>query len=148
MNAAQQFEAWRAEVVTERDETKGTLTAAHSALSHAQASHAQARAEWHDLNNFAAGALHGASDGMAAPLRSRVLNMREALDLAERTRGAALATVESLEQRVADLQLAVDQIDRAISNSKVTPFPRVTEPSSRRKHAVVEFDNILPREAL
>jgi hypothetical protein len=148
MNPAQQFEAWRAELTAELHGTSAELATARGGLDAAEASHAQAHTEWRDLNDFAGGALRSASDGMAAPLRSRVLNLREALDVAERARGAARAAVQSLEQRMADLQLAVDQIDRAITSSKVTLFPRTPEPPSRRKPSVIEYDNIVAREAI
>jgi hypothetical protein len=138
---AQQFEAWRAELVTELESVQEALPAARSAVQAAQAAHAAAQTAWLDLNRFAAAAVpnHGS---MSGPLYSRVMKSRDALDEAERARGAPLAAVEALTNRVADLQLAIAQVDCALTAAKVVQLPRPAVETSRRKPQVIDYDNI------
>jgi hypothetical protein len=142
MTPAETFTGWRGELAAELEVASGNLATARTTAAAADASHGATRTAWHEFNAFAAGALRGPSDLLSGPLHSRVTSMREQLDAAERARGAARAAVASLEQRVADLTLALDQIDLAITASKVKAFPRSLELSTRRKPVPIEFDDI------
>ena len=115
-----------------------------------------AKAQWIALESFVDTALRGynpaeaapRTESLSGPIYSRYIREREPLKVAESVKGAALAAVEGLKFRVAELKDALAQIDRALTAAKVSTLRPATEPS-RRKAATVEFDNIsMPREAV
>lgn len=147
MTPVQQFEAWRTELESERESVLEALPPARSAVQTAQTAHAAARTAWIDLNTFAAKAVpnHGS---MSGPLYGRLMKSRDAVDAAERARGAPLAALQSLSNRLADLTLAIDQIDLALTSAKVTHLPRSVAAPSRRRTQPIDYDNItMPRAA-
>jgi hypothetical protein len=141
MTPAEQFAAWRAEIAGELAVAQEQIAAVRIKLSTAEAAHAEVRAAWTALNEFAAGAVRG-GEGIAGPLHSRLSLARETLTAAEGERGAGRASVEALTQRLARLQESLDQIDRACGTAKVSTLRPPPEPSRRRTAPPVEFDNI------
>jgi len=146
----QHFEALRAKFVSELEASRAEISTARATLAASEAEHGEARTAWQDLNAFLANAHRSPSEGTAAPLRHEILNSdeRSRLDSAESARGAARAAVKNLEYTVNELALAIDQVDAALTAAKVVHLPRTTEPPTRRKPLVVDFDDIeMPRGA-
>jgi hypothetical protein len=141
MTPAENFTTWRAELVTEFEALTNELATARSTLAAAETAHTAARDSWRDLNKFATGAV-SKYGSMAGPLHSRLMHSREGLTAAERERGAGIAAVDSLTQRLADLSLAVGQIDVALTHEKVVQLSARPTAPSRRTPAPIYYDNI------
>jgi len=140
MVAKTQMETWRAELVEEKAALEDELTAARANLKVAQSAHDAAMEEWRDLSELLSKTVGPHDNGMPGVLRDRLdLTRHEAYRAGER--GPAVARVKSLESRIAGRDLAIRQIDRALSGQKVAQFRPVVE-SSYRKPQPVDFDTI------
>ena len=149
MTPAEQFVVWRAELVEERTSVLEQLEAARAQLQAAEERHEREKAAVAALNKFVSGC-RGARDGavisLAGPLYARLTGAREPLKAAQSERAAVGAAMHALEVRAAELQDAVDQVDRALTAEKVTELRPPAGETSRRRHqpTIVDYDTIRP----
>src|SRR5258708_618006 len=143
MTPVQQFEAWRAELVIELEETSQNLAAERARLAVAEAAYGEAKDAREALQRFAKDALKQLSDNaIAAPLHFRLATVPETLKAAQGERGAARASVKAFDEQLARLRNAIAQIDIALTADKVTAL-RPNAAPARRQPQPIEFDNIV-----
>jgi hypothetical protein len=145
MTPGDTFTAWRAELVTERENLESLLAAATTAFDAAELALQTAKAECAELLAYATSPLQP-GEAIESPLRRRLLDANNPQTKASGARARAAATVAAIRAELASVRASITQIDRALRGEQIGAMHR-PEVIPQRQAPIIDFDNIVPAGA-